>query len=129
MKKKKASDLMTKTVMTTTPDARLLDAIDLLMSHDIGFLPVVDAKGFLVGILTEYDIMNYALSGEADRATVGEAMSRKVISFAPDADFETIASCCIGQRVHRVPVVEGGKVVGIISRHDVLRAMLELYRR
>jgi len=128
MKRKIASDLMTRTVITAKEDMLLIDAGELMLKHSIGCLPVVDDQNGLVGILTEYDIMNFALSGEADRAIVAEAMSREVITFPPNANFETIANCCIGRRIHRVPVVENNKVVGIVSRHDVLAVMLKLYR-
>ena len=129
MKDKTAADFMTKTVVTVTEDILLIEAIQLLLRHRISCLPVVNAENTMLGIITEYDIMNFTMSGEADRAVVGEAMSRKVISFPPSADFAAIANCFVGQRIHRVPVVENDKVVGIVSRHDVLRVMMELYQK
>ena len=128
MKNKIASDLMTTKVLTATEGMLLIDAAEKMLQNHIGCLPVVDTENNLRGILTEFDIMNFALSGEAGRATVAEAMSREVVSFPPEANFETIANCCIGRRIHRVPVVKNGKVVGIISRHDVLAMMVKLYR-
>jgi CBS domain-containing protein len=128
MKSKTAADVMTQKVVTATADMPLLSAMALLLRHRINCLPVIDTENNLLGIITEYDIMNLAFSGEAETTQVGEVMSRKVISFAPADNIEEIVSCCVEKRIHRLPIVDNGKLVGIISRHDVMRAMMEYYQ-
>jgi CBS domain-containing protein len=99
----------------------------MMQKSNMSCLPVVDRENFLVGIISEYDIMNFALSGEADRTYVRDTMTKNVIAFSPNDSLETIVNICMGKRVHRAPVVENGRLVGIISRRDILREMLALY--
>lgn len=127
MKAHKASDIMTTTVITATKDMRLTDVIKLLLRWHISGLPVVDEGGNLIGIISEHDIMNFAFSGEAGDTRVEQAMSRDVISFPPDAPVETLLRCCSQRRIRRVPIVKDKKVVGIVSRRDILREMDRLY--
>jgi len=121
---KTAADIMTSRVVTIGQDARLTDAIRLLLRYHISGLPVLDADGSLLGILSEHDIINYALSGDAETATVAEAMSTPVMTFPPTVSLEEIANCLAEKRLRRVPIVADGKVVGIVSRRDILREML-----
>jgi CBS domain-containing protein len=127
MKKIKAADFMTKKVIAATEDLPLTEVIELLVKHNISFLPVLDAEQNFLGVITEYDVINFASSGEADRTKVKEAMSRQVVHFSPEDNFETIVNECLTKRIHRAPIIEGGKVVGIVSRRDILRQMLNLY--
>jgi len=124
-----ARDLMTSTVITVTPDTSVIEAMDRLVRLGISGMPVVDEDGALVGIITEYDCMQFALSGEAREAVVSEAMTRDVISFPPDAQCPEIANCFAKHRIRRVPIVEDGKVVGIVSRRDILRQIIKTYGR
>jgi len=124
-----AADIMSRNVVTATKDLVLTQVIELLLEHNVSCLPVVDDEGTLLGVITEYDLINFALSGEADRTTVGESMSTNLMTFAPDDDLETIVNTCVTRRLHRAPVVESGKLVGIISRRDILREMLTIYQR
>jgi CBS domain-containing protein len=127
MKHKTAADVMTTAVVTVNPETLLTDAIELLLRHSISGLPVVDDANNLVGIISEHDIMNFAFSGDADTAKVGEAMTREVITFPPDSDLITLVNSCAAKRLRRTPIVENGKLVGIVSRRDILREMLEMY--
>jgi len=128
MKSRRAADIMTCPVITIGPDALLIDAIELLLCHGVSGLPVVNATGELVGMITEHDIMNFALSGDAADTRVQEAMTTQLTIVAPDAEMAMAINHMISRRLRRVPVVEEGRVVGIISRRDVLRAMLSMYR-
>jgi len=127
MKLKKASEVMTHPVVTARPEMYLADAIKLLLRHHISGLPVVGADGRLVGMITEHDMINVAMSGDAEDTTVEETMTREVITFPPDANLATLATCLVGRRIRRVPIVENGAVVGIVSRRDILREVLFLY--
>ena len=127
MNTKKVFEIMTKVLVTVRPELRLTEAIKLMLKHDVGAVPVVDAQQDLIGIITEYNIMNLAFSGNAAETTVGEVMVREVVTFAPDADIEALVNFSAKHRLHRVPVVEGKKIVGIVSRRDILREMDRLY--
>lgn len=127
-KQRSAADIMSRVMVTTTPDVLLTDVIELILRYNVSCLPVVDDTYALLGIVSEYDVMNFAFSGEADRTTVGESMSRNIVTVAPADDLETVINLCLSRRMHRIPVVEGQTLVGIISRRDILREALDMYR-
>ncbi|MHB9130500.1 MAG: CBS domain-containing protein [Armatimonadota bacterium] len=129
MKARIAADVMTRKVITARPEMLVTEVMELILRNDTSCLPVVDDHGQLVGIITEYDIMNFAFSGVADRTRVGEAMSKEVFSWTPDTDIETVVNSCLTRRIHRAPVVQDGKVIGIISRRDILREILHVYSK
>jgi CBS domain-containing protein len=127
MKARKVSEIMTRVVVTVQPDMLLTEAIKVMLEHNVSAVPVVDARQDLVGIITEYDIMNFAFSGHAAETTVAEVMIREVVTFTPDTDIETLVNFCAKRRMHRVPIVEGRKVAGMVSRRDILREIARLY--
>lgn len=127
MKTKKVSDIMTRAVVAVKPDMRLTEAIKVMLKNNVSAVPVVDAQQDLIGIITEYDIMNFAFSGHAAETTVAEVMIRDVVTFTPDTDIETLVNFCAKRRMHRMPIVEGKKVVGMVSRRDILREIDRLY--
>jgi CBS domain-containing protein len=127
--KRTARDIMTTTVVTASEDMRLTDAIRLLLRWHISGLPVVDDEGNLVGIITEQDVVNFTLSGDAARTRVSEVMIREVVTYDPDLLVADVINRFASHRIRRVPVVEEGKVVGIISRRDVIREMDRIYGR
>lgn len=127
-KTRTAADIMSTVLVTTTAETRLTDAIALILRANVSVLPVVNEDGMLLGILSEYDMMNLAFSGEAARTRVGEVMSHNVVTVAPGDSLESIVNTCLSRRMHRVPVVRDGALVGIISRRDILREVLEIYR-
>jgi len=129
MKTKLASQVMTTELVTATVDMLLTDVMDLLVSRSIECLPVIDEDRNLLGVITAYDVMNAAASGQADQTTVGDTMSTDVLSFAPEDDLAAIVNACLAKRMHRVPIVKDGKAVGLISRLDILREILALYHR
>jgi len=129
MKARTAADVMTTPVITAKKDMRLTEVIALLLRWHISGLPVVDDEGRLIGVITEHDVMNFAFDGHANEATAEEAMSEDVVSFPPEADIETIINTCVTRRIRRVPIVRDGKVVGIVSRRDILREMNRIYSR
>ncbi len=129
MKDRTASDIMTHPVVTLAPEARLTDAIKLLLRHHISGMPVVDAAGRLVGLLSEHDVLNFALSGDADDTAVSEAMTRDVVGFPPETPIPALVECFTERRIRRAPIVAEGRVVGIVSRRDILREMMFLYAR
>ncbi len=120
----KAKQVMTSKVVTIGPEATLAEAIQVLLDQKISGMPVVDASGRLVGIISEKDMLNFAFSGNLALTKVEEAMTREIVSFSPETDITEIA-LAIGQRhFRRVPILEAGNVVGIVSRRDIIRAAL-----
>ena len=109
------NEIMTTNVITVGDDTRIEDAARLLARHRISGLPVVDRSGALVGVVTEYDLL--AKSG----ATVADIMSRGVISVSPETDADAVAHLLADRRVRRVPVLDSGRLVGIVSRSDLVQ--------
>jgi CBS domain-containing protein len=129
MKSRKARDIMTTTVITVGPDLLLSDVIKLLLRWHISGAPVVDEAGRLVGIISEYDIMKFAFAGNVRERRVSEAMTRDITAFGPDTPVPELVECCATQRIRRAPIVEDGRVIGIVSRRDILREMNRLLDR
>ena len=122
----KAKDVMSKEIITISPGATLADAVELLLAKEISGMPVVDNSEKMIGIISEKDILNFAFSGNLRVTRVKEAMTENVTSFSPDADVDSIALAISHHQFRRVPIVKDGKVVGIISRRDILRAALQI---
>ena len=120
---------MTTNVVTARPDMLVIDVIRTLLRLHISGLPVVDDDGNLLGIITEHDIVNFIISGNAADTKASEVMTKTVETYAPDTPFEEIVNHFAAHRIRRVPVVEGGKVVGIISRRDIIVEMNRIYDR
>ena len=106
---------------------RLTEVMELLLRHGISGLPVVDDEGNLLGIISEIDLVNSAFSGNAADTSVEEVMSTNAVSFASDAELADLVQTFSSKRLRRVPIVEKGKVVGIVSRRDILREMMRRY--
>lgn len=111
----KAREIMTRNVISISDDASVEDAARMLARNRISGLPVVNAAGLLTGLVSEHDLI--AKQGR----TVNEIMSRGVITIGPDTDVDQVQHLLTNQRIRRVPVVEDGKVVGIVSRSDLVR--------
>jgi acetoin utilization protein AcuB len=121
---------MTKKVITVAPEDTLERAADLLADNRVHRLPVV-RDGRLVGILSDSDIRNAALRDSSRGAvgvggkTVGEVMTREVITVSPSDTVEDALLVLQKKRLGALPVVEGDRVVGIITKADVLAALIE----
>jgi len=125
----KAKDVMTKDVITIGPEVTLKDAIELLLEKKISGMPVIDKKGKMIGIISERDILNFAFSGNLSITKVSEAMTKNIISFPPNEDVDSIALTISENQFRRVPIIKGGKVVGIVSRRDIIRVSLSLGKK
>jgi CBS domain-containing protein len=125
----RARDFMMPHLVTLTTDMELLDAIQLFVEKQISGAPVLDSQGNLVGILTERDCLAQtvvaAYHGEAG-GRVAEVMSGDVRTVDADASLMDIAESFVNSKYRRYPVLEDNRLVGIISRRDVLRAVLQL---
>lgn len=117
---------MTTDLVTITPDTEIMRAVYLLVEHDISGLPVVDEGGSLVGMLTERDCIETAIqAGYFDEAggRVRDFMSSPVETAGADDSLMDIAERLSKSTHRRFPVVEDGRLIGLISRRDVLEAL------
>ncbi len=128
-------DLMTSPVVTVTPTTRLKQVAALLVRHGFNAVPVVDG-GELVGIVSEADLVRlesspdpraHALRWPAPVTSVphlvGEVMTREVLALPPDADTAEAARLMLDRRVKSIPVVLGRRVVGMVTRRDLLSVL------
>ncbi|HTZ39516.1 MAG TPA: CBS domain-containing protein [Syntrophales bacterium] len=146
----KAKDMMTKDVLIVTPGMEITQAAKLLLENHFNGLPVVDEAGKLVGIICQDDLIvqqkklplpslftffdglipmtSYrSMEKEVDKiiaSKVSQAMTPDPITIGPDTSLEEIATLMVNHNVHTLPVVEGGRLVGIIGKEDVLRTLL-----
>jgi CBS domain-containing protein len=120
-----AREIMTKDVVTINPESSLDEAIQLLLSQEISGLPVTDNEGHLIGIVTEFALLAIVYDERIRRENVSKHMTTEVLTIEADDPISKIADLCIVHRVRRVPVMENGRLVGLIARRDVLKALYE----
>ena len=144
----KAAEVMTRGAITVTAESTVEDAARLMLSRRISGLPVVDASGALAGMLTEGDLLRRAEIGTERRharwvelllgpgrlardyvqthaGKVGAIMTREVVSIAPNTPLDAAVALMEKHRVKRLPVLEHGRLVGILSRANLLAALVE----
>ena len=128
LKSIKVRDYMTRHLVTFRSDTDLFTAINRLLEHRISGAPVVDSQGHLIGLLSEGDCLRGILSGayyEAVGGTVSTYMTTEVETVTPEADIIELSERFLRGQRRRLPVIEHGRLVGQISRNDVLRAVKE----
>jgi CBS domain-containing protein len=148
----RAIDVMVRDVVTVRSDTDVADAVKLLSEHDVSALPVVDEAGNLVGMLSEADLIHRveigtekhrpwwleAVTGASTLAEefakshgkrVDEIMTSGAISVSEDTPLSEIATLFERKRIKRVPVVKDGKLVGIVSRSNLIQALASVIGR
>lgn len=143
----KVSDIMTHPVITVTPETTVGEAAALMLGHRISGLPVVAADGAVVGIVTEGDLLRRAETGTERRRArwleflvapgrlaseyahthgrrVGEVMTDTVLSVGPDDAVTDVVGLMEERRIKRVPVIDQGRLIGIVSRANLVHALL-----
>jgi CBS domain-containing protein len=149
MSTKTAADVMTREVKTIPADATLQDVAALLTAHGISGAPVVDERGNLVGIISESDLLSEAKRRAAlprvapfglfvvpeealariyhhgANLHASEVMSKNVTTVPEDMPVSRVGNLMMNEKINRVPVVRDGELVGIITRHDVLRGLFD----
>jgi len=108
-------DVMTTNVITITAQQTKQQAARLLSQHRISGLPVVNDEQVVIGVVSEYDIIS------KQGQTVDEIMTRGVISVTPDTNLDEVSHLLVHERIKRLPVLDQGKLVGIVSRADLVR--------
>jgi len=147
-----ATDVMVRNVVTVHPETDMAEAVKLLAEHDVSALPVLDGMGNLVGMLSEADLIHRveigtekhrpwwqeAVTGASTLAAdfakshgkkVGEIMTTGVVSVSEDTPLSEIAATLERNGVKRVPVLRDGKLVGIVSRSNLIQALASVVGR
>ncbi len=119
-----ASDIMTRKVATIRAEASAQEAAQLLDEKRISGAPVVDADSKIIGIITEADIISKV---NRDGLCVADIMSHDVIAIGEETPVSEIAALLTERKIKRVPVVCEGKLVGIVSRADIVHAVAQGY--
>lgn len=142
-----AKDIMTRDVITVAPDIAVRDVAGIMLQNRISAVPVVDTSGSLVGIVSEGDLMHRSEAGTRHRRSwwlsllsgndvlanefvkehsrqVADVMTCDVITASPQATLGDIAELLEKNRIKRVPIVEKGQLVGIVSRANLLQALI-----
>lgn len=120
-----ARDVMTYGLLTVTSETPVYRAMQMLASREITGLPVVDDAMRLVGILSEKDIIEVLCDPQAASKTVGELMTADVVSFDEDDCLMDICDCLARSDFRRVPILNNGKLIGIVSRRDLIVFLLK----
>ena len=147
----KAGDVMTRRVVSVVPEATVLEAIRLMLQNHISGLPVIDASGKLVGVVTEGDFLRRAETGTQTKRsrwlellvgprklaedyvhshgrTVAEVMTPDPVTVTDDTTLENVVSIMERHRIKRLPVMRGKAVIGIVSRANLMHALASLGR-
>ncbi len=116
-------------VVTIRPEQSVREAIALLNQHNIGALVVVDGSANIVGILSERDVVRRATHDERIfDLSVSELMTKKVITGSPGDDLDPVLKTMTERHFRHLPIAENGKLVGIITIGDMVKARLDQYR-
>jgi len=123
----KAKDIMTENVVSVKKDTPIYEALELLAKYNITGIPVVREDMILVGVLSEKDVLRlfYAHEGE-EEGTVNDFMTQPAVHFDEKESLLDICDCLTNNYFRRVPVTSEGKLVGIISRKDIIDYILRL---
>jgi CBS domain-containing protein len=117
------------TVITIGPGQKVSLAISMMASHNIGALVVTNNVGRVVGIISERDIVRMAAQREdVTGLAVADVMTRKVVIGVPEDDIISVAHTMTEKRFRHLPVIDEGRLVGIISIGDILKAQRDQYR-
>jgi len=146
----KVKDIMTKEVITVSPEAEIVYATKLLLENRVNGVPVTNESGKLVGILCQSDLiaqqkklpvpsffsfldglitltsMNH-FEKEVQKIaaiTVAQAMTPNPVAVRPDTDIEAVAALMVDNNFHTIPVVDEGELVGIVGKEDILRTLM-----
>ena len=116
-----------KEVITATPSTTIEEAMDLLISNKIACLPVLSDKEELVGIISDKDIFKkiHETKGKYQALSVGDVMSTNLIVGLPEDNIEYIAGIMDKNWIRHIPILEGQKMVGLVSEGDILQTITE----
>lgn len=148
----KAKDIMSKEVLWVTPETEITQAARLLLEKHLNGLPVLDQKGALVGIISQSDLVfqqkkiplpsvftildgliplssSHQIEAEVAKIAaikVEQAMTSAPVFISPEDALEDIATLMVRKKIHTLPVLDHGKLVGIVGKEDVLRTLIPI---
>jgi CBS domain-containing protein len=146
----KAADVMTREVITVTPETPLRELAAILSEKHVNGVPVIDDEGDLLGVVCESDLVNqnrplhiptvfvildsviplenpWRVEKEFKRltaTTVGEIYSHPAVTVAPDTDLSEVARIMSEKKIYTIPVVDRGKLVGVLGKADIIRSLI-----
>ncbi len=146
----KVKDIMTRELITVSPETEIVHATKLLLENRINGVPVTDETGKLVGILCQSDLIAQQkklpipsfftfLNGlipmtsmkqiekqvqKITATTVAQAMTKNPVTVQPDTDIEEVAALMVDNNFHTIPVMDEGELVGIVGKEDILRTLM-----
>jgi CBS domain-containing protein len=113
-------DIMTKSVLSIRPEATMMDAVRFLTEHEISGVPVTSAEGSIVGFISEPSLMDVLFDEDVRKAPVSDYMSRNVHLVRPEDSISSAATMFALYGIRRLPVVENGRLIGVVTRRDLL---------
>lgn len=122
----KIKTVMSSDVLTVTPFTDIYEAIRIMVEKNVTGLPVINPDGTIAGILSEKDVLALMVNAEDQPGRVAEYMTPDPTCFDQEDSIIDVAECFIGHNFRRVPIVSDGKLVGILSRRDIVRFILHL---
>ena len=120
-----AQDVMTAEVIRCPESATVEQAIRLLLDNKVSGAPVVAADGRLIGVISEYPLLDVIFNPELRGASIAEFMTREVLTVTEQTLLSDVAGIFLEHRIRRLPVLRNGRLVGLISRPDLLRYALD----
>lgn len=121
----KAKDIMTTEVVAVSKDADIYRAIRMMVENNVTGLPVIDKDRMLVGVVTEKDVLKLLYEVEDRPGKVEDYMTKAVVAFDQETEIGTVADGLAASHFRRVPILNQGRLVGIISRKDVIKHIKE----
>ncbi|RKY36539.1 MAG: hypothetical protein DRP78_03390 [Candidatus Omnitrophota bacterium] len=119
-------EIMTKDVLAVNPDAQISIAVKIFVIRKITGLPVIDANRNLLGIITEKDLMHLLIKNEKnEEKIVADFMTKDVKYFAPEDNVIDVCTVLLENPFRTIPIVNDGKLVGIVSRSDMIKLLWE----
>ena len=126
----KAKDIMTEDVISVKKDTPIYEAIDILAENQIAGLPVVEDDMTLIGILSEKDVLSllFFYGQDEEKRTVNDFMTQPAVHFDEDENLLHVCDCLTNHDFRRVPITSKGKLVGVVSRADIIECIRHLRR-
>jgi len=122
----KAKTIMSTKVISVKRQTEIYEAIRMLAENNVTGLPVINDDMRIVGIITEKDVLHLLYDIDAKPGKVEDFMTKGVVSFDEDDSLIDITECFLKNSFRRVPITAGGRLVGIVSRKDIIAYILKL---
>lgn len=124
-----AKAVMTTTIVTVHPEATIEEAFEQMLRHHVSGLLVMREDGELAGIISEFDLLHLLYEPETEKNKISDYMTADVLTVNEDDHLTDVADMFLTHSVRRLPVLRDGKVVGVISRRDLIRFIRDVRLR